>query len=66
MEDYIDEDILIEDIEIPEELSYSFTSHEIHKQIMNGWKQLKKAFSKDADYYQQVIEFDKLLKYFFE
>lgn len=62
----MDDEFLIEDIPFDDELTYSFASHEVHKKIMKGWKQLKAVLPQDEEYADQIQEFDKLLNYFFE
>lgn len=61
-----DDVMLYDELEIPDELSYSITSQQVHNKIMKEWKSLKKYLPKDGDLGQKISEFDKLLNYFFE
>lgn len=63
-DDYLNE---IEDIEVPEELSYQFVSQGVYDKISRKWKQLKKSLS-EADLSEDTLslmdEFGELLNYF--
>lgn len=60
------DDELYETPELDEELSYSFVSQEIQKEIMSEWKKLKQKFyNHSEDLEESVKRFDKLLNYFY-
>lgn len=64
--DYLNE---IEDIEVPDELSYQYVSQGVYDKINRKWKQLKKALS-EADLSEDTVslvdEFEELLNYFLQ
>lgn len=58
----------LETPELGEELSYSFASQQIQKQILKGWKNLKHYLSKETlseESEEEINNFDKLLNYFY-
>ena len=65
-DDYLNE---IEDIEVPDELSYQYVSQGVYDKINRKWKQLKKALS-EADLSEDTVllvdEFEELLNYFLQ
>lgn len=55
----------IEEIELPEELSYQFAFREIQNKLMRKWNSLKCHLNvDDEDVKLEIDEFDKLLNYF--
>lgn len=64
----MEEELMYEDIEVPEELSYSMTSQAILKKVMQSWKTLKTSLMKEVseNTKEKINEFNKLLNYFFE
>lgn len=65
-DDYLNE---IEDIEVPEELSYQFVSQGVYDKISRKWKQLKKELSEadlSDDAVSMIDEFGELLNYFLQ
>lgn len=65
-DDYLNE---IEDIEVPDELSYQYVSQGVYDKINRKWKQLKKALS-EADLSEDTVllvdEFGELINYFLQ
>lgn len=65
-DDYLNE---IEDIEVPDELSYQYVSQGVYAKINRKWKQLKKALS-EADLSEDTVslvdEFGELINYFLQ
>lgn len=60
--DYLNE---IDDIEIPDELSYQFIQQGIQKKVMRKWKALKRHIAENTQTDEEINEFEKLLNYFY-